>query len=79
MKPEFSPSTLPTRTCASCTYWSEYTAGVGECLEYVARRRDAFSRADDTVAFHEAWPHKAAIDTIDSHSCEHFAPERANA
>lgn len=72
-------STAPGRTCAGCTHWSEYTAGLGECLEYVVRRQAAFRQALDLVTFHKIWPHKAAIDTIATHSCERFAPERLRA
>lgn len=67
------------RTCAGCKHWSEYAAGLGECMEYVTRRQDAFAASDDTVAFHKAWPHKAAIDTAATHSCDRHEPERPDA
>lgn len=44
-------------TCATCWHWSPDRHGAGECTEYILRRQLAFARADDTVAFHAAWPH----------------------
>lgn len=64
-----------TRACRTCVHWSAYMADLGECLEYITRRQDAWARADDVVTFHRAWPHKAAENRRGHERCERHEPE----
>jgi hypothetical protein len=65
------------RTCRTCEHWSPYLHDLGEYLEYVTRRQEAWARADDIVTFHKAWPHKPADDRRGSETCDRYdmAPE----
>lgn len=57
-------------TCNTCTHWSPYAPGLGECLEYAKRRGEAFTRTASRAEFYAAWPRIAAPDTEDTDTCD---------
>lgn len=65
---------MPSPTCNDCAFWDPYAPGLGECLEYLRRRKAAFPTWTGPGAFTAAWPHIPAPDTEATHTCDKHEP-----
>lgn len=64
---------MPKPTCNDCVFWDPYAPGLGECLEYLTRRKAAFQGYSGDQ-FTKDWPHIAAPDTESTDTCEKHQP-----